>query len=141
MSGLLLDSSVWLAWARPDGEPDHPHARAIVERRARHDLRLYLLDLTLYEVANVVLRGWGRSANDAEGLVEACRAVASAPAIAPDGGERRQAVELAERHALTVYDASYAAVAERRGLVLVSGDRELQRAGLAIPVEEAAVRD
>lgn len=62
-------------------------------------------------------------------------------AIAPDGGERRQAVDLAERHGLTVYDASYAAVAQRRGLLLVSGDRALQRAGLAVAVEAVAVRE
>ncbi|WP_320669756.1 type II toxin-antitoxin system VapC family toxin [Patulibacter defluvii] len=132
MSPLLLDSSVWLAWARPDGEPDHDPARRIVERRIARRVELRLLDLTLYELANVVLRGWRRPAADAEGLVDACRTLAGAPPLVPDGGEWRRAAELAEERGLTAYDAAYAAVAAARGLTLVSGDRALVAAGLAV---------
>lgn len=133
MSVLLLDSSVWLAWARAEREPDHAAATVLVERRRRRELELRLLDLTVYEVGNVVLRDWRRDADDAEGLVAAVLTIAGAPPLIPSPAERRRALELADVRELTLYDAAYAAVAESRGLRLVSGNGALCDAGLATP--------
>jgi predicted nucleic acid-binding protein len=131
VSVLLLDSSVWLAWARAAGEPDHAAAASILERRRRRELELRLLDLTVYELGNVVLRGWRRSAEDADGLVAAVLSIAATAPLVPSAAERRHALELAEHHALSAYDAAYAAVASARGLRLVSGDAALCDVGLA----------
>jgi predicted nucleic acid-binding protein len=130
MRTLLLDSCVWLAWVRQHGEPNHDAATAIVERRQRGELELRLLDLTSYEVGNAVIRGWGLPAVRADGLVARVLSIAGLPLV-PTGAERRAAHTLAEQHKLSVYDATYAAVARERRLTLVSGDGGLLRAGLA----------
>jgi predicted nucleic acid-binding protein len=44
-------------------------------------------------------------------------------------------LELAERHRLTVYDACYLELAQRRGLPLATLDRELHHAGKKLGLE------
>jgi predicted nucleic acid-binding protein len=128
---LLLDSSVWLAYVRADDEPDHEAAEAIVTRCARGEAELRLLDLTLYELGNVVVCAWKDPPSVAALVVAAALDLASAPPLVPTSAERRAAHRLAEEHRLSVYDATYAAVAQERRLTLVSGDRRLLRAALA----------
>ncbi len=130
MRTLLLDSCVWLAWARPDGERDHAAANEIVDRRQRGELELRLLDLTPYEVGNTVIRRWRLPAARADGFVARVLNIAGLPLV-PTAAERRAANALAEEHGLSVYDATYAAVAKERQLTLVSGDGALLAAGLA----------
>jgi predicted nucleic acid-binding protein len=130
MRTLLLDSCVWLAWARHDGEPDHAAASEIIERRRRGEVELRLLDLTLYEVGNTVIRRWRLPVARADGLVARVRSIAGLPLV-PTAAERRMAHALAEQHGLSVYDATYGAVARERRLKLVSGDRQLVAAALA----------
>jgi len=128
---LLLDSSVWLAWARAVDEPHHAAATAIVTRSARGEVELRLLDLTAYELGNVVVRAWKQPRRIARLVVDAALDICATPPLVPTAAERRDAHALAEQHGLSVYDATYAAVAQERRLTLVSGDRQLLRAGLA----------
>jgi predicted nucleic acid-binding protein len=129
---LLLDSSVWLAWMRVGDEPNHEAATTIVERASTGEVEVRLLDLTLYELGNVLVRAWGESAAHAEGFVGRAMTIAEAPPLVPTPAERRVAYGLAEQHRLSVYDATYAAVARERRLTLVSGDRKLLDAELAV---------
>ena len=128
---LLLDSCVWLAWARAVDEPDHEAATALVTKSARGEADLRLLDVTLYELGNVVIRAWKQPSRVARLIVDAAADIAGGPPLVPTASERRSAHALAEEHRLSVYDATYAAVAQERRLTLVSGDRQLLRAGLA----------
>jgi predicted nucleic acid-binding protein len=130
MRPLLLDSSVWLAAARTQGEHAHSHAVALLQRESRRELELRLLDLTVYEIGNVTIRKWRRSGREADGLVARVLSIAGLPLV-PTAAERREAHALAEQHGLSVYDATYAAVAQERRLTLVSGDNGLLRTGLA----------
>jgi predicted nucleic acid-binding protein len=134
---LLLDSSVWLAYARAEDEPDHEAADAIMTRSARGEAELRLLDLTLYELGNVVVCAWKRSPQMAQLIVDAAIDIAGGLPLVPTAAERREAHAMAAEHGLSVYDATYAAVARERRLTLVSGDKALVSAGLA--VEPAAV--
>jgi predicted nucleic acid-binding protein len=129
---LLLDSSVWLAYARAENEPDHDAAGELITRSARGEVELRLLDLTLYELGNVVVCAWRRSPRIARLLVDAALDIAGGLALVPTAAERREAHALAAEHRLSVYDATYAAVASERRLMLVSGDGRLVRAGLAV---------
>lgn len=129
---LLLDSCVWLAWARAVDEPDHDAASAIVTKSARGEVELRLLDLTLYELGNAVVCAWKQPTRVARLIVDAAVDIASGPPLVPTAAERREAHSLAEEHRLSVYDATYAAVAQERRLTLVSGDRQLLRVGLAV---------
>jgi len=128
---LLLDSSAWLAYARAEDEPDHEAVAAILTRSARGEVELRLLDLTAYELGNVVVRAWRQPTRVARLVVDAALDLCAAPPLVPTPAERRSAHALAEQHGLSVYDATYAAVALERRLTLVSGDRRLLRAGLA----------
>lgn len=129
---LLLDSCVWLAWARAVDEPDHEAATALVTKSARGQVELRLLDVTLYELGNVVVCAWKQPPRAARLIVDAAFDIAGGLPLVPTPAERREAHALAEEHGLSVYDATYAAVAQERRLTLVSGDRQLLRAGLAV---------
>ncbi|MGB2711631.1 MAG: PIN domain-containing protein [Conexibacter sp.] len=137
MSLLLLDSSVWLAAAQAQGEPNRSAALAILDRRKRHEVDVRLLDLTVYELGNVMVRKWQRPAERAERLIARVLQLAGAPPLALTVDEHRAALELAEQHGLSVYDAAYAAVAQTRRLTLVSGDRQLLAARLAVAPGDA----
>lgn len=52
----------------------------------------------------------------------------------------RAAASLAHQHALTFYDASWAAAAEELGIALISADRQLLAAGLAESPTEVTSR-
>ncbi len=134
---LLLDSSVWLAWMRTEEEPNHEAARSIVERALTDDVEVRLLDLTPYEIGNVLIRAWRQPATRADEFVARALAVAHARRLVPTPDERNAAHALAEEHGLSVYDATYGAVAQSRRLTLVSGDRKLLDAGLAISPADA----
>ena len=129
---LLLDSSVWLAYARAEHEPNHEAAATLMTRSARGEVELRLLDLTAYELGNVVVCAWKQPRRVARFVVDAALDICAAPPLVPTASERRDAHALAEEHGgLSVYDATYAAVARERRLTLVSGDRQLLRAGVA----------
>lgn len=133
---LLLDSSVWLAWMKADDEPNHAAARHIVDRRLKREVEMRILDLTLYEIGNVIVRAWRWPCEMADSFVARVTEISNGPPLVPTASERRGAHALAESHGLSVYDATYAAVARERRLTLVSGDKALLRAGLAtVPAE------
>ena len=134
MHALLLDSSVLLAAF----DPEDRLCDASRSLLAAEGASLATLDLARYEVANVAVRVWRAPGQVASllGLVDR---------IAGDGGLvlssntlLRDAAELAERHDISVYDASYVAAAALRGRRLVSCDvRDLVSKGLAVLPEEA----
>jgi predicted nucleic acid-binding protein len=89
------------------------------------------LDLTVYEVGNVAARRW----RDPERAERLCLVVLTACGerlvrIGADLAE--EAVRIADREQITVYDAAYVAAARRDGHTLVSGDlADLVGRGLA----------
>lgn len=126
---VVSDASVALKWFHSEGEEEVDAARALLDRYARHEVALQVLDLTPYEVGDALLRGRAgitadRVAIVLEALAEIC------PQVSPSTAELRTAAELAEQHGLTLYDAAYAAVARTRGAELVTLDRALIRSGL-----------
>lgn len=128
MSALLLDASVILAAFDSDDEM-HEAAKAILANR---EITLATLDLARYEVANVAVRAW-RDLGQVSPLLEAV------DRISDDGGVTLstttlldRAAELAEQHAISVYDAAYVAAASQAGATLISCDtRDLIDKGLA----------
>jgi predicted nucleic acid-binding protein len=130
---LLLDAGVWVA-AKDADDRYFAAARPLV-LDPQHAVAA--LDLTLYEVANVVgARGGQRGA-----ALELLRTIAArcgdrVVAVAPDLVE--SALEIASEHGLTAYDAAYVAVARDRGWTLVSTDiADLVSKGLAVAPDAA----
>lgn len=132
MTALLLDASVWVA-AKDDEDRFGEASRAL----ALDADPVAALDLTLYEVANVV----GTRKRRPEEAANLCRLISGRC------GERlvsieveliRTAIGVAAEHGLTAYDAAYVAAARRSGWTLVSTDiSDLVSKGLAVTPDAA----
>lgn len=129
--GFLVDASVWIAAVTPQ-HPQHVQASKFLEAGGP----MTVLDLTLYEVVNVVARKY-RQPQAARRLVRGLLG-GSRPLMRADGELLEHGVDLMAEHGLTAYDATYVAAARRNGWQLVSLDvRDLVSKGLAITPDAA----
>lgn len=129
----LIDAGVWVAIADPD-DRYHAIAHSIVS-----DVEgpLAALDLTFYEVANVMgpKKGQPREGRVLSRLI-AKRCAENVIAVDPDLVD--SALEIAAEHRLTAYDAAYVAAARRHRWTLVSTDiADLVSRGLAVAPDAA----
>jgi predicted nucleic acid-binding protein len=129
VKALVLDASAALAACIP-GEADSAAAGRLLDASLSEDgPALVTPDLFLVECASAlrkaVLRGriGGATASDALGAL----AVAVGDGI-PASVLVAQALSLARRENVSLYDAMYVALAERVGAPLVTADRRLARA-------------
>ena len=127
---LVVDSSATLAWVFSEETTE-----AICEVFARLTERgAWVPALWRLEVANVLEMGVRRGRHDAA-FTDATLADLALLAISVDLETDRQAwsatMRLAERHRLTLYDAAYLELAQRRGLPLATLDTELRTAASA----------
>lgn len=133
MTVLLLDAGVWIA-AKDGGDRYFEAARLLA---IDSDQPVAALDLTLYEVANVV---GARKQCGAE-AVDLCRLISARCAdhlIAIDAELIRRTLEMVTLHSLTAYDAAYVAVVRRHDWTLVSTDiADLVSRGLAVAPDAA----
>jgi predicted nucleic acid-binding protein len=129
---LLLDASVWIAAVDKD-DRFHSAARRLALSPTQP---LGALDLTIYEVANVVgvVKGQGDLA------ARICRAIIKSSNRAftrIDAALSEQAVQLAVDNRLTAYDAAYVAAARKHSWTLVSADiKDLVKPGLALAPDD-----
>jgi predicted nucleic acid-binding protein len=129
---FLVDASVWVAAVTPQ-HPQHVQA----ERFLRAAPPLMVLDLTVYEVANVVARKYGEL-DLARRLVQGLFRGSPRPPLQADATLFEDGLDLMGEHGLTAYDAAYVAAARRNGWQLVSLDlRDLVSKGLAVTPEAA----
>ncbi len=92
----------------------------------------YLLDLTIYEISNAIWRLVYHekkiTQEQSDVLLESILFLTQNMKTVAMTGLEKHTLELAIKEGLTAYDASYLAVAEKSGLVLVTDDRSLERA-------------
>jgi predicted nucleic acid-binding protein len=130
---LLLDAGVWVA-AKDADDRYYDAARELV-----FDVKVPVtaLDLTIYEVANVVGSRWGRP----DAARELCRSIpkrCNDLVLGVDIDLIDAAADVAAEHGLTAYDAAYVAAARRHGWTLVSADiADLVSKGLAVAPDAA----
>lgn len=129
----MLDASVWVA--AKDAEDQHcDAARALV---LDTDHPAAALDLTLYEVANVVGSRWRRL----DLARELCRTIqlrCEGQVVPVDSDLIDASIGLVAEHGITAYDAAYVAAARRGGWTLVSTDiADLASKGLAVTPDAA----
>jgi predicted nucleic acid-binding protein len=126
---VVSDANVVLKWFHAEGEDEVGPARALLDAHKERAVALSVLDLTVYEVGNALMRGRpGASAEQAATVIEALAEIC--PAIRPTPDEMKAASGLSELHKLTLYDAAYAAVAQSRSAELATLDRALLNAKL-----------
>lgn len=130
---LLLDAGVWVALGEPESE-HYRHARDLVlEVKAP----VAAIDLTLYEIANVVGAKKGRD-EDAVRILRLLLTRCQQGPLAVDTGLLEAGLRLSAEHGLTAYVAAYVAAAERHRWTLVSTDvRDLVSKGLAVTPDAA----
>jgi predicted nucleic acid-binding protein len=125
---VLCDASVVLKWFHAEGEGEVGESRALLDLHRSRAVALSVLDLTAYEAGNALVRGMGVPAAQSRIVLEALDVIC--PRLAATPPELAEALTLADRHNLTVYDAAYAAVAQSRNALLATMDRSLLAAGL-----------
>ena len=124
---LVLDSSLCLAWCFEDERT--PEVLAVRERVI--EVGASVPTLWRYEVANALLMAQRRKRIDEErrtallGMLGEFNIEAD---HAPEGDPWGATVQLADLHKLTVYDASYLELAQRRRLPLATLDDALRAA-------------
>jgi predicted nucleic acid-binding protein len=126
---LILDSSATLAWFYADETT--PAIRQVFELLTKGGA--WVPSLWRLEVANVLEMGIRRGRHD----VAFSRATLADLSLLPinlDPETDQQAwdatLQLAHRHRLTLYDAAYLELAQRRGLPLATLDRDLRAAAV-----------
>jgi predicted nucleic acid-binding protein len=132
---LSVDSSVLIKWIHPEGEEELGAARAVRQAHMAERVRVHILDLTIYELGNVMIRKLNRSTRETADRLDDLLALCGPPYILA-AAWRRDAAELAQKYQLTFYDAAFAAAARGLRLSLLSADRRLLAAGLAETVTD-----
>lgn len=133
---LLADTSVLLEWVHQEGESEVGAARDLLDAHRAGIERILVLDLAAYELGNVLLGALGLPAAV---VAQHLELVFCGPLVHSRPSWHAVAADLGERHGLTFYDASWAAAGEL-GCPLVSADRALLAAGLAVSATDAASR-
>ena len=131
----MVDSSVVLAAFDPrDG--NHVAAVGVMTDSVT---TLAILDLSRYEVTNVAIRAWRTPDAVVPMLSVLDRIADDGGLVVSTGSLLRDAAAVADRHGISVYDASYVAAAAMGGRRLVSCDvRDLVSKGLAVLPAEVA---
>ena len=130
VTDVVCDASIVLKWFHDEGEKEVDDARVLLAAHQAGLLTAWILDLTLYEVGNVLLRALGWPAADVAAQLHDLGAIC--PSLTLGTAELRLAAHLAEEHALTFYDAAYAAAARSRGAALATADTALLDAGAGV---------
>ena len=130
---FLLDASIWVAAGAP-ASAWHAAASELVRKPPGP---LAALDLTMYEIANVLgVRDTQPEA--ARTLLRVLRRRCGDRIVSVDEDLLEAALSVAAEHRLSAYDAAYVAAARRIGSQLVSIDvRDLVSNGLAVTPDAA----
>lgn len=98
------------------------------------------LDLTFYEVANVIgarKRQYGLARRVCRSIPERC----NGRLVRADADTIADTVDIAAEHGLTAYDAAYVAAARRHDCTLVSTDiKDLVGPGLALAPDDPSIQ-
>ena len=128
MTEVLCDTSVVVKWFHELGEAELAPSRAILEAHAAGTLTAVVLDLTVYELGNVMARPLGLPGDRVAAILDRLELICD-EGLRLSPAARRDAAELAATHRLTFYDAAYWAVARERDIPLVTTDADLLKVG------------
>ncbi len=119
---IILDASVVVKWFSEEEYTDK--ALAIRERIRVGEERVLVPDLLLYELANALKYNPSFDANDVSDALTSIFDM-DLDIVTPIPEIINSAVTLAFEHNITVYDASYIALAKEIELTFITADRRL----------------
>lgn len=126
-----MDSSVLLKLFLTQGESELAETHEVIEAHAVGRLTIGIPELAIYEVGNTLINKGASSRAHLDAAFGLLSSLFGDP-LRSDHDTLLLAGELAMTDGLTFYDASWAAFAQRNEALLISSDRQLLRAGLAI---------
>jgi predicted nucleic acid-binding protein len=129
LKAAVVDSSILLKWFRPN-EPHADTANAILRAYLDERLELTIPDLAAYEVANVMRYRTPEvdAAQAAETLFNL-----RIPIYRLNYPTIRRAIQASVQRDISVYDATFLAVAETLRLQLVTADKRFYQAIRSLP--------
>jgi predicted nucleic acid-binding protein len=122
---MIIDASIVLSALFPDEH--QPEAQGVLRDHVSGRVRLSAPSLLEYEVTNAVVQAVRQERieeEEGQAVLEAFEELG----IAIEPVSWREIVPLAQQFTRSAYDAAYLALAERRGDLLVTGDRRLYNA-------------
>ena len=129
---MVLDCSSVLAWFFED-ERD---ADALRLMDALAAARAHVPSLWPYEIANAMLVAERRGRLKADSITDGMEAMEALDIVVEPGKTiERELVELARQNSLSVYDASYLALAMHLKIPLATRDAKLKRAAKSVGVK------
>ena len=128
---FVLDASVAACWLLDD--EDDADASAALERLRQEDA--LVPQLWHVEIRNCLLVARRKRRLSNNGLGERLRALAGLHVRTDADFDPDAAFALAQEHGLSLYDALYLSLAERRGIPLATLDKALRRAAIAEGVD------
>ncbi|MDR3440587.1 type II toxin-antitoxin system VapC family toxin [Telmatospirillum sp.] len=124
---FVLDASVVASWCFPD--ESHPNAEAAFRRIA--DETALVPALLWFEFRNLLLMGERHNRLSEAQVVNSLKDVSELPIDVDHAPDESRVLSLARIHRLTVYDAVYLELAQRKELSLATLDRALIAAARA----------
>lgn len=129
---FVLDASVALCWLLADGKPSaNAYANKVLEAASREDTQAVVPVIWGLEVANVIAKAESRellTEAQSEAFLEMLAGIDIEVDSATFAKALTDSLQLARRHKLSAYDASYLEVALREGLALATLDDDLRKA-------------
>ena len=122
---VVLDTSVVIKWFR-HGEVLAEQALALRKAYLDGQIEVTLPTLLAYELANVLRYKTDLTTEQVQAAVGSLFDM-DLTWVLPSGAVMRRAVEIARNHDTTVYDATFAALAESLGAIFLTADERLVR--------------
>ena len=135
---LVLDASVGVKWFSAKGEAALQHALAIRDAHIARQTLIMVPDLFYYEVANAIVHKKFIPTEAVQSAVANLFALGLS-AVSVDSELLAASVKLSRQSDITVYDACYAALAQKYDCPLVTANPRHQGQDLGcqvIPIEE-----
>jgi predicted nucleic acid-binding protein len=133
---LIADSSILLTWFLGDGGTEQAMVDRIGDALIEGATGLLVLDLTVYELTNVLIRRHGIPGSEVASRIEDVF-VLTEEVIRIDRRLAARAAQIASSTGLSGYDAAYLAAGERVGAPVLTLDAQLAAHGAVHPRELA----
>jgi predicted nucleic acid-binding protein len=122
---ITIDASVSAAWILPDEAT--PASERLLTEALEGRIRLVEPALWEYEMLNILKGAVTRRQMDEHGAKKALHLLSQIPmeTVFLDSESRSAVLEACVKHGLSAYDAAYLALADLRGISLISADKDI----------------